>query len=61
MEMKSIAQQLQNNAYPGRGIILGKTPDGTKAVAAIFYYGKKRQQPEPYFCGGGPGHPYPGV
>ena len=40
MEMKSIAQQLQNNAYPGRGIILGKTPDGTKAVAAYFIMGR---------------------
>ena len=40
MEMKSIAQQLQNNAYPGRGIILGKTPDGTNAVAAYFIMGR---------------------
>ena len=42
MEMKSIAQQLQNNAYPGRGIILGKTPDGTKAVAAYFIMGRSQ-------------------
>ena len=40
MEMKSIAEQLQKNAYPGRGIILGKTPDGTKAVAAYFIMGR---------------------
>ena len=40
MEMRSIAAQLQNNAYPGRGIILGKTPDGTKAVAAYFIMGR---------------------
>ncbi len=40
MEMKSIATQLSANAYPGRGIILGKTPDGTKAVAAYFIMGR---------------------
>ncbi|MCD8150711.1 MAG: IMP cyclohydrolase [Clostridiales bacterium] len=40
MEMKSIATQLSTNAYPGRGIILGKTPDGTKAVAAYFIMGR---------------------
>ena len=28
MEMLSIAKELQENAYPGRGIIIGKTPDG---------------------------------
>ena len=31
---------LQNNPYPGRGIILGRTPDGTKAVAAYFIMGR---------------------
>lgn len=40
MEMKSIAAQLSANAYPGRGIILGLTPDGTKAVAAYFIMGR---------------------
>ena len=32
MEMRSIAKQLQENSYPGRGIIIGKTSDGSKAV-----------------------------
>ncbi|MCD7981282.1 MAG: IMP cyclohydrolase [Clostridiales bacterium] len=40
MKMRSIAEQLKNNSYPGRGIILGKTPDGTKAVAAYFIMGR---------------------
>ncbi|MCD8216805.1 MAG: IMP cyclohydrolase [Clostridiales bacterium] len=40
MEMKSIATQLSTNAYPGRSIILGKTPDGTKAAAAYFIMGR---------------------
>ena len=40
MEMLSIAKELQSNAYPGRGIIIGKTPDGTKAVTAYFIMGR---------------------
>ena len=40
MEMLSIAKELQGNAYPGRGIIIGKTPDGTKAVTAYFIMGR---------------------
>ncbi len=40
MKMRSIAEQLKNNSYPGRGIILGKTPDGMKAVAAYFIMGR---------------------
>ncbi len=31
---------LENNTYPGRGIVIGKTPDGTKAVAAYFIMGR---------------------
>ena len=34
MKMLSIEQELKSNSYPGRGIILGKSEDGTKAVAA---------------------------
>lgn len=40
MEMRSIAEELRNNSYPGRGIVIGKTPDGTKAVAAYFIMGR---------------------
>ena len=31
---------LAGNPYPGRGIILGRTPDGTKAAAAYFIMGR---------------------
>ena len=31
---------LANNPYPGRGIVIGKTPDGTKAAAAYFIMGR---------------------
>ena len=36
MEMLSIEKELKENAYPGRGIIIGKSADGTKAVTANF-------------------------
>lgn len=39
-ETKSVAQLLAGNTYPGRGIILGITPDGTQAVAAYFIMGR---------------------
>jgi len=31
---------LRENAYPGRGIVLGRTPDGSKAVIAYFIMGR---------------------
>lgn len=40
MDMISLAQELQENAYPGRGIVLGRSEDGTKAVAAYFIMGR---------------------
>lgn len=39
-EKGSIVEKLKNNVYPGRGIILGITPDGTKRVAAYFIMGR---------------------
>ena len=39
-ETKSMAQRLDGNTYPGRGIVLGITPDGKKAVAAYFIMGR---------------------
>ena len=38
-EIKSV-EELVDNPYPGRGIIVGKTPDGKKAVAAYFIMGR---------------------
>ncbi|MBQ6382899.1 MAG: IMP cyclohydrolase [Clostridia bacterium] len=31
---------LKDNSYPGRGILIGKTPDGKKAVTAYFIMGR---------------------
>lgn len=55
MEMKSIATQLSANAYPGRGIILGLTPDGTKAVAAYFIMGRSANSRNRIFVTDGEG------
>ena len=40
MKMLNLEQELQANAYPGRGIVIGKSPDGTKAVTAYFIMGR---------------------
>ncbi len=40
MKMISIEQELKNNTYPGRGIIVGRSADGTKAVTAYFIMGR---------------------
>lgn len=55
MEKRSIAEQLKNNAYPGRGIILGETPDGTKAVAAYFIMGRSANSRNRIFAEDGDG------
>ena len=39
-ETKTMAERLNGNTYPGRGIVLGITPDGKKAVAAYFIMGR---------------------
>ena len=39
-EVATMAEKLKDNTYPGRGIVLGVTPDGKKAVAAYFIMGR---------------------
>ena len=39
-ETKTMAQRLDGNTYPGRGIVLGMTPDGKESVAAYFIMGR---------------------
>ncbi len=38
--IKNVAELLDGNRYPGRGIVIGKTPDGKKAAAAYFIMGR---------------------
>ncbi len=40
MKKENVSQLLKNNAYPGRGIIIGKSEDGSKAVMAYFIMGR---------------------
>ena len=39
-EIQTLEQLLGSKRYPGRGILIGKTPDGRKAVAAYFIMGR---------------------
>ena len=40
MKTLDLSALLRANSYPGRGIVLGKTPDGKKAVMAYFIMGR---------------------
>ena len=40
MKMLSLEQELKGNAYPGRGIVIGKSEDGKYAVTAYFIMGR---------------------
>lgn len=55
MKMLSIAEELKNNSYPGRGIIIGKSADGTKAVAAYFIMGRSENSRNRVFVEEGSG------
>ena len=55
MKMLSLEQELQTNAYPGRGIVIGKTPDGTKAVTAYFIMGRSENSRNRVFVEDGEG------
>ena len=39
-KINDIAELLDGNTYPGRGIIIGRTADGTKAATAYFIMGR---------------------
>ena len=38
--MLQLNEELQSNAYPGRGIVIGRSRDGRKAVTAYFIMGR---------------------
>ncbi|MBQ2967137.1 MAG: IMP cyclohydrolase [Clostridia bacterium] len=40
MKTLNIYEELKSNAYPGRGIVIGKSADGKKAVTAYFIMGR---------------------
>lgn len=40
MEIMDLKKELTKNSYPGRGIVVGKSADGKKAVTAYFIMGR---------------------
>lgn len=55
MQMLSLEKELKENAYPGRGIVIGKSPDGKYAVAAYFIMGRSENSRNRIFIEDGEG------
>ena len=55
MNVLSLKEELKNNAYPGRGIVLGRTADGKSAVAAYFIMGRSSNSRNRIFAEEGEG------
>ena len=55
MEKISLENELKNNSYPGRGIIIGRSADGTKAVTAYFIMGRSENSRNRVFVTDGEG------
>ncbi|MDY5020972.1 MAG: IMP cyclohydrolase [Blautia sp.] len=55
MEMLSLEKELQGNSYPGRGIVIGRSADGTKAVTAYFIMGRSENSRNRVFVEEGEG------
>lgn len=55
MKAISFFKELESNAYPGRGIMLGRTSDGTKAVITYFIMGRSENSRNRVFVEDGEG------
>ena len=55
MNKVSLAQELSSTSYPGRGIVIGVTPDGKKAVTAYFIMGRSENSRNRVFVEDGEG------
>ncbi len=55
MELLSLEQELKQNAYPGRGIVIGKSEDGKHAVTAYFIMGRSENSRNRVFVEDGAG------
>lgn len=55
MNQLNIAKELSDNSYPGRGIIIGKSADGKKAVTAYFIMGRSSNSRNRIFVEDGEG------
>ena len=55
MEMMSLEKELSSTTYPGRGIVIGLSEDGTKAVTAYFIMGRSENSRNRIFVEDGEG------
>ena len=55
MELLSLEKELKENSYPGRGIVIGRSQDGTKAVTAYFIMGRSENSRNKVFVEDGEG------
>ncbi len=55
MEMLALERELKKNSYPGRGIVIGRSADGKKAVAAYFIMGRSENSRNRVFVEEGEG------
>ena len=55
MEMLSLENELKENSYPGRGIVIGKSPNGKFAVTAYFIMGRSENSRNRVFATEGKG------
>lgn len=55
MQLLSLEQELKGNSYPGRGIVIGKSPNGKYAVAAYFIMGRSENSRNRVFVEDGTG------
>ena len=55
MQITSLEKELTANSYPGRGIIIGKSPDGAYAVTAYFIMGRSENSRNRIFVEDGNG------
>lgn len=55
MKLLSLAEELNSNSYPGRGIVIGKSRDGKTAVAAYFIMGRSENSRNRVFVEDGEG------
>ena len=55
MRMLDLGEALRGNTYPGRGIVIGRTPDGKKAVTAYFIMGRSENSRNRVFVEEGEG------
>lgn len=55
MNKISLSEELKQNTYPGRGIVLGRSSDGKKAAAAYFIMGRSENSRNRVFVEDGEG------